>query len=55
MNIITEAMKSLVVLLYRNKLATTTTLKGKSYVPVRKINMFVDLGIDRVESTGTDG
>ena len=32
------------VLLYRNKLATTTALKGISYVPVRKINMFVDIG-----------
>ena len=28
-----------------NNLATTTALKGKSYVPVRKINIFVDIGV----------
>ena len=31
------------VLLYQNNLATKTALKGKSYVPVRKINMIVDI------------
>ena len=33
------------MLLYRNNLATTTALKGISYVPVRKINIFVDMGL----------
>ena len=33
------------MLLYRNNLATITALKGKSYVPERKINMFVDIGV----------
>ena len=33
------------MLLYRNNLATITALKGKSYLPVQKINMFVNIGI----------
>ena len=33
------------MLLYPNNLATTTALKGKSYVSVRRINMFVDIGV----------
>ena len=33
------------MLLYQNNLAITTALKGKSYVPVRRINMLVDIGV----------
>ena len=33
------------MLLYRNNLATTTAPKGIGYVPVRKINIFVDMGL----------
>ena len=36
---ITFAIESFVVLLYQNNLATTTALKGKNYVPVRKIDL----------------
>ena len=38
-------LKSFGVLLRRNNLATITALTGKSYLPVRKINMFVDRGV----------
>ena len=31
--------------LYQNNLARITALTGKSYLPVRKINMFVDIGV----------
>ena len=33
------------LLLYRNNLATKTALTGESYLPVRKRNMFVDIGV----------
>ena len=33
------------MLLYRNSLATISAPTGKSYLPVRKINMFVDIGV----------
>ena len=33
------------MLLYRNNLATITALKDKSYIPVRRINIFVDIGV----------
>ena len=33
------------MLLYRNNLATIAALTDKSYLPVRKINMFVDIGV----------
>ena len=33
------------MLLYQNNLATITKLTGKSYLPVRKINIFVDIGV----------
>ena len=33
------------MLLHQNNLATITALTGKSHLPVRKINMFVDIGI----------
>ena len=32
-------------MLYQNNLATKTALKGKSYVPMCKINMFIDIGV----------
>ena len=34
------------MLLYRKTLAATTALTAKSYVPVRKINMFVNIGVE---------
>ena len=37
--------ESFVVPLYRNNLATITVLTGKSYLPVQKIDMFVDIEV----------
>ena len=34
------------MLLYRKNLATLTALTSKSYLPVRKINMFVAMGVE---------
>ena len=33
------------MLLYQNELAAITALTGKIYLPVQKINMFVDIGV----------
>ena len=33
------------MLLHLNDLATITALTGTSYAPVRKINMFADIGV----------
>ena len=33
------------MLLHQNNLATITLLTGNSYLPVRKMNMFVDIGV----------